>query len=99
MNESEGGGWSLKNDFDGVTPAERRADEIRLSCDETLAQIVLEGQPFPVQGYVINASKSGLGMRLDRDITPGTVGTVEMKGILITGSIRYCMRLSGLANS
>jgi PilZ domain len=77
-----------RGDF-GAIATDRRVDE-RRPCEPTPVRIFAEGDPSGIEALVVNVSKSGIGMRLDRRVTSGAKVRVEMKAIIITGSIRYC---------
>jgi len=78
-----------RGDF-GVKAADRRIDE-RRTCEPTPVRIFTEGDPSGIEALVVNVSKSGIGMRIYRRVTSDTKVRVEMKAIVITGSIRHCM--------
>lgn len=89
----------LQGDFnDAASRTEQRnSEELRAVCNPTPVRIALDNQTEPLTAYVVNASKSGLGLRLSRtfqlrlQLQHGVKVRVEMHRILIFGSIRYCV--------
>ena len=77
-----------------VLAVERRRDE-RRPCEPTPARIIIEGDLSAIGAHVVNVSKSGLGMRLDRRLLPDTRATVEMNANRVTGSVRWCVKNRG----
>jgi hypothetical protein len=72
------------------------ATERRRPCEPTPVRLVAErdplgSDPLGVEALIVNVSKSGIGMRLDRRIMPGTKVRVETSAITVTGIIRYCV--------
>jgi hypothetical protein len=67
----------------------RRADK-RIPCNPSRVRITAEGDLTTVEGYVLDVSKSGLRLRTDRYFPRARNVAVEMSGLLIRGSIRYC---------
>jgi hypothetical protein len=78
-----------RGDF-GDVATERRSEE-RRPCEPTPVRIVLEGDPAGIEALIVNVSKSGIGMRIDRRLIAGTKATVETNSLIIAGTIRYCV--------
>jgi hypothetical protein len=78
-----------RGDF-GATAADRRIEE-RWPCEPTPVRIFTEGDPSGIEAFVVDVSKSGIGMRVYRRVTSGATVRVEMKTVIITGNIRYCL--------
>jgi hypothetical protein len=93
MNTKEVVAGLLRGDFSNVvaTSSDRRSEERRTLCDHTPARINLEGSFSPIEALIVNVSKSGLGMRLDKRIPQGVKATVETNSLIVSGSIRYCV--------
>lgn len=78
------------------TPLERRRDERRILCEPPAPMsIVLDGGLAPVKGYILNVSRSGLGLCANRSLRRGMKVTVESATLRIEGTIRYCVLKSG----
>jgi hypothetical protein len=71
-----------------------RRKELRIPQEPILVRIALDGGEFiPVIAELVNVSKSGIGLKTSRPlpIPPGTSLVVEIRSILITGTVRYCV--------
>ena len=75
--------------LDVESPRQRRRVEKRIRCNLSRVRITAEGDLETVEGYVVDVSKSGLMLRVDRYFRLGRKVAVEMNGLLIRGSIRY----------
>jgi hypothetical protein len=79
---------------------ERR--EQRIPCDPPVPvdMVVAVDIVIPVGGgfaaikaHVVNVSKSGLGIRAKEPVQKNTQISVKMKGVWITGKVRYCVQI------
>jgi hypothetical protein len=78
------------------TQLERRNGEQRVACTLSSIQISSqEGGPTDVKGFVLNVSKSGLGLCADKAVRPGTNVVVALRSLKITGNVRWCRRNPG----
>jgi hypothetical protein len=74
---------------DGAAGRNRRR-EMRLTCDPGDVLLELAGRPEPVEGRIVEVSRSGLLLRLGNSVPAGESVRVTRAGTIISGQIRYC---------
>jgi hypothetical protein len=67
-----------------------RRQEMRLPCDPGDVLLELAGYPKPVEGHIVEVSRSGLQLRLGTFVPAGESVRVTRAGTIISGQIRYC---------
>ena len=75
---------------DHTAAARNRRQETRIPCDPGDALLQLAGNPEPVEGYIVEVSKSGLQLRLGTCVPHGVSVRITRAGMIINGEIRYC---------
>lgn len=75
----------------GADKAERR-DEARASVDQPAVIKVLNPlQPSSrILASVVETSRAGMKLRLDRDLMPGTLVQIRIRGKLLLAEVRFC---------
>jgi hypothetical protein len=75
---------------DDEAAGRNRRRELRLQCDP--ANVVLDrtGRHEPVDGQIVEVSKSGLQLRLETSVPAGEAVRVTRASMIINGQIRYC---------
>jgi hypothetical protein len=68
----------------------KRRVEKRIACNPSRVRITADGDLATVEGYVVDVSKSGLRLCAEKYFPRARKVAVEMSGLLIRGSIRYC---------
>jgi len=67
-----------------------RRQETRLPCDPGDVRLELNGSPEPVEGHIVEVSKSGLQLILGTAVPVGESVRVIRANTVISGEIRYC---------
>jgi hypothetical protein len=67
-----------------------RRQEMRLPCDPGDVRLELDGSPEPVEGHIVEVSKSGFQLRLGTVVPVGESVRVIGANTVISGEIRYC---------
>jgi len=67
-----------------------RRQEMRLPCDPGSVLLESAGCPEPIEGQIVEVSRSGLQLRLQTPVDAGASVRITRAGMLISGQIRYC---------
>lgn len=67
-----------------------RRQEMRLPCDPGGVLLESVAHPEPVEGQIVEVSKSGLQLRLEIPVAAGALVRISRAGMAISGQIRYC---------
>jgi hypothetical protein len=79
---------SLADDDEAAGRNRRR--EMRLQCDPANVVLDITGHSEPVEGQIVEVSKSGLQLRLENSVPAGQTVRVTRASMIINGQIRYC---------
>lgn len=71
-------------------PGRNRRQEIRLPCDPGDVRLELDGCAEPVEGRIVEVSRSGFQLRLGTVVPVGELVRVIRANTIISGEIRYC---------
>src|SRR5580704_7530587 len=75
---------------DADAAGRNRRREMRLQCDPANVVLEITGHPEPVEGQIVEVSKSGLQLRLENSVPGGEAVRVTRASMIINGQIRYC---------
>jgi len=67
-----------------------RRQEMRLPCDPGHVLLESAGHPEPVEGQIVEVSRSGLQLKLRTPVSAGESVRITRAGMIISGQIRYC---------
>src|SRR5579863_8254783 len=75
---------------DDEAAGRNRRREMRFQCDPANVVLDITGHREPVEGQIVEVSKSGLQLRLDTSVPAGEAVRVTRASMIINGQIRYC---------
>jgi hypothetical protein len=75
---------------DDEAAGRNRRREMRLQCDPANVVLEVAGHSEPVEGQIVEVSKSGLQLKLETSVPAGESVRVTRASMVINGQIRYC---------
>src|SRR5579863_9260100 len=75
---------------DDEAAGRNRRREMRLQCDPANVVLEIVGHHEPVEGQIVEVSKSGLQLRVETLVPAGESVRVTRASMIINGQIRYC---------
>ncbi len=73
-----------------TVPAECMRREARMPCAKTAISAHLDLNAAPVAGEIVEVSKTGAKLHMDRPLEVGSFVTVELKSMSLFGEVRHC---------
>ncbi len=70
--------------------ARNRRQELRLPCDPGDVRLELDGYSEPIEGRIVEVSKSGFQLRLGTAVPVGRLVRIISSNAIISGEIRNC---------
>jgi hypothetical protein len=64
--------------------------EPRLPCNPTGIQAYVDGSVRPVDGRIVEVSRTGIQLQIEEAVPVGSVMTVEVGETVLTGDVRHC---------
>ncbi len=90
--EQSGAGSSTR----GEAAGSMRRREMRFRCDPAEVLLEVAGHPEPLEGEIVEVSKTGIRLRLETAaLATSESVTVSHARMIISGQIRYCHRNDG----